>query len=111
MAEYLELTDPVVTPAVTTSKYRVIRLSLNWYPNPAPVEHSHVDIGLQDEHGAPFDHRYTGQQAIDMMKWLNTANFSTTSMHKRILQTLSNQGILPGTVTGTPEPPPAGDPP
>jgi len=106
MAEYLELTDPKITPEVVTSKYRVTRLMFFWMPAPAPVEQSFVQVGLQDEHGAAFDHRYTGQEAIDLIKGMNTANFSTgNSMHKRILQKLSNDGVLPGTVSGTPETP------
>jgi hypothetical protein len=104
MAEYLELSTPSVIPEVVTSTYRVVTLALTWYPNAAAQ--SSVAIGLQDEHGGPFTHIYTGQPAVDLMKWLNTANFSTTSMHKRILQKLSNEGVLPGTVVGTPEPAP-----
>jgi hypothetical protein len=104
MAEYLELTNPKVTPEVVTSKYRVIGLILNWLPAPAPVAVCFVQVKLQDEHGAPFEHRYDGQVAIDLIKWLNTANFSTNSMHKRILQKLSTDGVLPGTVAGAPDP-------
>lgn len=108
MAEYLALTDPKITPEVVTSKYRVVTLRFHAPPAPAPVEHSAVDLTLIDEHGGTFEHRYTGQEALDLIKGMNTANFSTgASMHKRILQKLSNDGVLPGTVSGTPDPPSA----
>jgi hypothetical protein len=101
--EQLELTDPVVVPEKVTASYRVIALTLNWTFETIPGAPGLVGIDLRDNHDEPFSHRYVGPEAIALMKWLNTANFSVNSMHKRILQKLSAEGVLPGTVTGTPD--------
>jgi len=107
--EQLELTDPIVTPGTLTVSYRVLSLLLNWEGQPSIPGGilGTVDILLKDNLDGRLSHRYEGQPAIDMMKWLNTANFSVNSMHKRILQKLSNDGVIPGTVTGTPDPAPS----
>ena len=46
----------------------------------------------------------TAASATAMIKQLNTANLTTKSMQKRILEKLSADGFLPGTVQGTPDP-------
>jgi hypothetical protein len=104
--EELELTDPVTTPPQTTASYKVTSLVLEWtrVQAPATSEPGVVSIHLRSNLGEPFAHQYLGQEATDLMKWMNTANFSTSSMHKRILQKLSADGVLPGTVTGAPDP-------
>ena len=103
--EELVLTDPVVTPEQISNKYRVVSLVLNHEASSPGGVPGLVMIQLRDNLGLPFAHQYTGQAALDMIKWLNTANFTTKSMHKRILEKLSNDGVLPGSVTGTPDPP------
>jgi len=60
-------------------------------------------VTLESNLGTLLSHEYHGNEATDLMKWMNTANFSTTSMHKRILQKLSSDGVIYGTVTGTPD--------
>jgi hypothetical protein len=64
-----------------------------------------VTINLRNEHGEPSTYSYYGKTASDMIKFLNTANLTTKSMHKRVLEQLSKDGLLPGTVTGAPDPP------
>lgn len=114
--EELVLTDPIVQPEEVTATYKVASLTLDHdvvpVPPPAgqPPEPGLVVIKLKDNLGQPFVQTYTGKTAIDYMKYINTANFSTTSLHKRILQRLSNEGVLPGTVTGAPDPPTAEEP-
>jgi hypothetical protein len=110
--EELVLTDPVVEPEKVSHTYRVISLTLEHestaaagLPVPPGFEPGLVLIQLKDNLGVPFTHRYTGQQALDYIKFINTANFTTKSLHKRILERLSTDGVLPGTVTGTPDPP------
>lgn len=103
--EELVLTDPVVEPEKITSTYRVTSVTLCIEPPdvfnlPEPA----VVIDLRDNHNGRFQHMYLGDQAVTMIKQLNTANLSTKSMHKRILEKLSTDGVLPGTVTGTPDP-------
>jgi len=110
--EELVLTDPVVVPEVVTNKFRVTSLTLDYESLAGPIvvppavpESGLVLVNLKDNNGKIVSHSYTGKVATDMMKWMNTADFSVNSMHKRILQKLSADGILPGTVTGTPDPP------
>lgn len=107
--EELVLTDPVVKPEEVKSNYKVVSLIMNHDQTipPEPVA-GLITIQLKDNLGGFFSHSYTGQTALDYIKYINTANFTTKSLHKRILERMSMEGILPGTVTGTPDPP-AGD--
>jgi hypothetical protein len=102
--EELVLSAPVVVPASTTDRYRVVALTLNLEaastPSSAP---GLILIDLRDNLGVRSSYRYEGQTATDMIKFLNTANLTTKSMHKRILERLSADGLLVGTVTGTPD--------
>jgi hypothetical protein len=109
--EELVLTDPEVKPEEVKNKYKVVLFSMDHetigvtLPPPAISEPGVVTINLKDNLGGYFTHKYTGKTATDFIKFVNTGNFTTTSLHKRILQRLSNDGVLPGTVTGTPDPP------
>lgn len=104
--EELTLTDPIVVPEKVTNKYKVINLTLDWEARyGVSSENGLVLITLKDNNDERTQYHYEGDEAIDLMKWLNTANFTTNSLHKRILQKLSNDGFLPGTVTGTPDAP------
>lgn len=103
--EELVLTDPIVVPAKTTDKYKVIRLNLDWLGKaPTATVAGLAVITLQDNNGEVTTYHYEGQQAVDFIKFINTGNFSVNSLHKRILQKLSTDGLLPGTVTGAPDP-------
>jgi hypothetical protein len=107
--EELVLTEPIVKPEVTvpervSSTYRVMAITLNLEAvSPSSGEPGFVHIVLRDNLNAPFTHTYEGQVATDMIKALNKANLTTKSMHKRILEKLSTDGVLPGTVTGAPD--------
>ena len=105
--EELVLTDPVVEPEKVTSKFRVVSLLMNHdtVGSTPGSEPGLMVITLRDNFDKFYTHQYTGQQAIDYIKFINTANFTTKSMHKRILERLSADGVLPGTVTGAPDPP------
>lgn len=46
---------------------------------------------------------YRGTEAADLMRSLNTANLSTNSLNKRVMNKLINDGIVAGTVTGQPD--------
>ena len=91
MAELLNLTVPEFASA-GTSNYGVKRLVLSINP-PA------VDVFLE---GGGYEKRImiTGAEATTLLITLNTANFSTTSLMKRILLYLVSSGRLGGTVTG-----------
>ena len=103
--EELELSDPIIIPEKVTDKYRVVALTLDLETVvlPATVP-GFVGITLRDNNNERSHYSYEGQTAKDMIKFLNTANLSVKSMHKRILERLSADGKLPGTVVGTPDP-------
>ena len=105
--EELALTDPVTVPATTTAKYRVVSLTLSLEYLLDPAVPGAVLITLRDNNDVVSNYEYGGQTAQDMIRFLNTANLTTKSMHKRILERLSSDGLLPGTVVGTPDPPPS----
>lgn len=104
MAELFSLTAAEVTPAITTANYQIVLLVLNW-------EQSLIVIHLRGEHGELKEFRYGGSTGTDadrtkarnLIVALNKANLSTTSLQKRILNQLVTDGLLSGTVTGTPE--------
>ncbi len=104
--EELVLTDPVVKPEEIKSHFRVTMLSLNHeITMPPEAVPGRIDIQLRDNLGGYYSHSYSGETAQDYIKFINTGNFTVKSLHKRILERLSMEGILPGTVTGAPEPP------
>jgi hypothetical protein len=105
MAEELILTDPVQPP--TTTKYRVSSLTLDLDRVVSPGVTGSVEITLVDNNGVLLNHQYIGAEAESMIRQLNTANLTTKSMHKRVLEKLAADGVIPGTVTGTPDPPAA----
>lgn len=103
--EELQLTDPVVAPEQVTTKYRLTSLTLSLDAVlPGASGPGVVAVALVSNLGAPLHHQYIGQPAVDMIKWLNTANFTTKSLHKRILERLTADGVLSGTVVGAPDP-------
>lgn len=106
--EELLLTDPVVEPAKTTNKFKVISIlfdleGTNTMPTPGMPTSALVRLRLKDNYDKSYNYEYTGQVALDMIKFMNTANFTNKSMHKRILERLSADGVLPGTVQGAPD--------
>jgi hypothetical protein len=109
--EELVLTEPEVTPEQVKAKYKIISLIMDHEtiiqpqpPPPAVQESGYFRINLKDNLGGLFTHTYIGKEAVDYIKAINTGNFTTKSMNKRILEKLSADGVLPGTVQGTPDP-------
>lgn len=105
MAEALVLTTPEVRPAVSTTDYRVVYLGLDW-------EGKQIVIRLRGTNGESRSFTYGGRlaatpearaDALAMMVALNTANLSTRSLQRRILERLVADGKLTGTVSGTPD--------
>lgn len=104
MAEELVLTAPIVQ-SKTTTKYQVVSVMLDMITIAAVGDSPGlVAIVLRSDIGDMLHHTYTGAIAQTMIRTLNTANLTTKSLHKRILERLSADGIIPGTVTGTPDP-------
>lgn len=96
MSEALTLTTAEVIPEVRTTDYHVVRLWLGW-------EEQLILIGLRGTNGERKEFRYEGQTATGLMTALNKANLSVKSLQRRILEKLSADGKLEGTVTGTPD--------
>lgn len=92
--ELITLTTPVTTPAITT--WRVASLLLDW-------DGARIAITLRGSGGERLTHDYSGATATTLMNALNTANLSTTSLHKRVIQRLVTDGMLTGTISGSPD--------
>ncbi len=95
MAEQLDLTTPVASTG-GTSFWTVD--SLHLFKNKEIIS-----IVLEGENGERLTLGYTGQVATDLMIFLNKANLSVKSLHKRLLEKLVADGKLDGTVSGVPE--------
>lgn len=100
--EELVLTDPEVIPEKVTNKFHVVSFLMDMEAMMS-LEPGLINIVLKDNNGERSTYNYTGNAATTMIKQLNTANLSTKSMHKRILEKLSADGLLPGTVVGAPD--------
>ena len=105
MAERLDLTTPISTPSRT--HYRVGRITFDRDDGRIDVlvvgsDGKRVVIEWHDipsVGGMPPD-----PIATNLMKTLNTRDFTTVSMEKRILQRAVTDGKLPaGIVSGTPD--------
>ncbi len=101
--EELVLSDPLVVPEKVTARYKMIALTMNTKMELVPGKQGFVHIQLEDEHGGPFSYTYSGQAAKEFIQFINTADFSTHSLTKRVLNKLSTDGVLPGTVVGEPD--------
>ena len=114
MPEELILDEPSVIPEVVTNSYRVASMTFDTEfmstppatpgEPPAAPQAGMVDIRLRDNNGGAKSHRYLGNEAMAMIRSLNTANLSTKSLQKRVLEKLSRDGIITGTVAGEPDP-------
>ena len=94
MAEICELAAPVTPPTLST--YRVSALTLDW-------DATRIDIFLRGTNGEELRHGYSGTDARDMMTFLNRANLTENSLHKRILNRLITDGVINGTISGSPD--------
>ncbi len=112
MPEELILTTPVQPPApAPTTKYRVSAFTMDLEavaalssPTGGTADPGLVSIKLKDDAGNYSSYQYTGKSATQMIQQLNTANLTNKSMQRRILEKLAADGLLPGTVQGTPDP-------
>lgn len=101
MPETVTLAVPVQTDPGATS-FRVVILLLDFAG-------AIVQVTLRDWTGAAFGGHtlvvtYTGAEATALMTALNTANLSTKSLHKRVIEKLQADGKLgAGAIAGTPE--------
>jgi hypothetical protein len=90
--ETLTLTTPI-----SNTGYHVVLLALNWAK-------SSIRVVVQDSDGMRTIHSYSGSAATTLMDFLNKADLSANSLHKRVLDRLVSDAKLPaGTVTGSPD--------
>lgn len=75
--------------------YRVARLYLDF-----PGEVIRIELVGSDASERMFFYR--GPEAVTLMLFLNTANLSTKSLHRRIMEKLLADGKLTGTISGAP---------
>lgn len=101
MAEILTLASPLTKPSQTTVRIERIIIDIN---------QKSVLIQWLGTNGEPGSAAYptpaSGAQptGATLISSLNTANLSTISLVKRILQRLQTDGYLPaGTIAGTPD--------
>ena len=92
--ELITLTTPVSTPSITT--WRVSSLLLDW-------DAAVIAIRLRGSGGETLHHAYTGPTATTQMVALNKVNLTSNSLHKRIIQRLIDDGMLAGTISGSPD--------
>ena len=93
--EQFNLTTPTSPPP--NSSWKVVKIGFNW-------EGPSIQVSVRGTTGELLHHTYTGDVALTLMRQLNTMDFSTISLHKRILQRLEDDGKLqPGTITGSPD--------
>lgn len=94
MAELLALTAAIAFPPRTS--YRVSRLILDW-------DAKCIQAYVKGSDGVEVLCEWTSDIAVSLMTTLNTANLSTSSLHKRVLTKCLADGKLPaGTISGTP---------
>jgi hypothetical protein len=93
MAEILTLTAPVVT---TRTTYRLSLIILDW-------DGAFISIRLVGSDGGDLVRTYSGAAATAKMTALNTANFTVTSLQKKVFQMLLvDFPELAGVISGTP---------
>lgn len=93
--ESVVLTTPITAAPVISYSIRYINLS--W-------EMKVVEVGYTDNLGQANTKRYDGQTATNMIIALNKANLSIKSLHRRVMEQLMTDGVLPaGSITGTPD--------
>lgn len=94
MAELVTLTTPPV--AAVSVDYRVVYLELDW-------EARRIVVKLLGSDGSRVGHNYLGATALTMMRALNTANLTTKSLHRRIIERLIADGVITGPISGVPD--------
>ena len=76
--------------------YHIVKIVFDWVG-------AIIEVTFNDNLGGTLVVSYTGQTATNFMLAINTANLSTKSLHRRILEKLVLAGKLPsGTITGVP---------
>jgi len=103
MAEQYNLTTGNYQAKPGTNRFRVGKLELGWLDEKGnPLWYWKAEF-IGDNNIRVFASE-SGSQAETDIKVFNTMNFSTTSMHKRLIQLAKARGYIPdGAVSGTPD--------
>lgn len=64
---------------------------------------SQIYVHLVGDHGQVLDHTWNGQPAHNLLVALNKANLTIKSLHKRVMEQLITDGVIAGSITGTPD--------
>lgn len=100
MAETLDLTTPITPTRPTITGYKVWSLYLG-------RGEGIIRIVVEDNNGERTTHVYADAPgtpvATDLMIALNKANLTIKSLQRRVLEKLSADGRIVGTVSGTPD--------
>lgn len=101
MSESHVLSSPVTYPAPTSlTDYQVVMFTID-RQNPA---RPWILMAARSNTGVIVEARYEGSVAATLISQLNTANLSTKSLQKRILEKMAADGFLAvGSVTGAPD--------
>lgn len=97
MAEQVNLTTPVAGP--TISNYHLERLTLD-------IDQASVLVQLKGNNGEALSKTYsstTTPTGASLLSSINTSNNSVTSLVARVYNRLITDGVLVGTVAGTPQ--------
>ena len=95
MVESVTLTAPArVSPG--TPSWEPILLHLNW-------EDATVKIGFRGQNGEFESFSYEDAEATTLLRALNKADLTVTSLHKRVMEKVIADGKLAGTISGAPD--------
>lgn len=86
----------ISSPPPQQTTWRVNEVYFNW-------DAQSIQVGLKGTNGEAKHHAYTGATAQSLLVSLNKANLSTTSLHRRIINQLVSDGIIAGSVSGSPD--------
>jgi hypothetical protein len=74
----------------------VVYLELDW-------DHPRIVVKLRADDGKRVAHNYLGLTALTLMRQLNKADLTLTSLHRRVINRLIADGIIGGVVSGVPD--------
>jgi len=92
--EQIDLTTPITQPSITN--YRLNKLDLRWLDQ-------HIRIELVADSGEVIEHSYDGDIARNLMIALNKMDLSVKSLQRRVMEKLIADGVIVGTISGTPD--------
>ena len=95
MAEKIDLGSPAQAKPGTVS-WRPFLININW-------DAETIKIGFRGDNEEYTSIAYEGATAIALMAALNKADLGVKSLHRRIMERVISDGLLSGTISGTPD--------